>query len=320
MVGERGRAYAERPTGTACWLAMYVNPTEESLELRLHRKLNPKLWTREGALRDAALGNCASDRTEVVAREYYNLAPYATGQSYDDLSEESKELTYRPAARKIMAAMRELESDRILREQEEDSAMKRGDKLIVSCEDVQELADKVSRGLVDERAYQRVFNAETDPFVKRLFRGVVEAYEEARTSESSVMGDVSLRKDEAESVDAATADHPQPQKREIRLLKPCPFCGNEPYDTVGGMPEGYGVVCPHCDYRGPEDITEERAVERWNSRAAEPVSGSPVSLAKCKWELSKVFVPDGIWNIEEGMKMERAAKAMLDAAGVKYVN
>lgn len=53
-------------------------------------------------------------------------------------------------------------------------------------------------------------------------------------------------------------------------------------------------------------------------RLREPVS-KQVSLAKCKWELSKVFVPDGIWNIEEGMKMERAVKAVLDAAGVFYV-
>ena len=51
---------------------------------------------------------------------------------------------------------------------------------------------------------------------------------------------------------------------------PCPFCGNEPYDVIGGMPQGYGVVCPHCDYRGPEDMTAERAIERWNTRADLP--------------------------------------------------
>ncbi len=65
--------------------------------------------------------------------------------------------------------------------------------------------------------------------------------------------------------------------------------------------------------RNEEEI--ENLVSVLNLRTTEPVS---VSLAKCKWEISKVFVPDGIWNIEEGMKMERAAKAVLDAAGVKY--
>lgn len=33
---------------------------------------------------------------------------------------------------------------------------------------------------VDEKAYRKAFDAETDPFVKRLFRGVVEAYEAAK--------------------------------------------------------------------------------------------------------------------------------------------
>jgi hypothetical protein len=61
-------------------------------------------------------------------------------------------------------------------------------------------------------------------------------------------------------------------------------------------------------------------IERCIDIATKPVSGSLVSLAKCKWELSKVFVPNGIWNIDEGMKMERAAKAVLDTAGVKYVD
>ncbi len=71
------------------------------------------------------------------------------------------------------------------------------------------------------------------------------------------------------------------------------------FDSDASMTVGiYGVIEPYL-------------------RANMPVS---VSLAKCKWELSKVFVPNGIWNIEEGMKMERAAKAVLDAAGVPYVS
>lgn len=44
----------------------------------------------------------------------------------------------------------------------------------------------------------------------------------------------------------------------------------------------------------------------------------PVSLAKCKWEISKVLVPGGVWNIEEGMKMERAVIAVLDHLNIPH--
>ncbi len=46
----------------------------------------------------------------------------------------------------------------------------------------------------------------------------------------------------------------------------------------------------------------------------------PVSVKECTKAVASVFVPDGIYNIEEGWKMEKAAKAVLEAAGVRYVS
>ena len=44
-----------------------------------------------------------------VARQYYELAPFADGKSYDSLTEDFKNQTYRPAARKLIAAMEGVE-------------------------------------------------------------------------------------------------------------------------------------------------------------------------------------------------------------------
>jgi hypothetical protein len=53
-------------------------------------------------------------------------------------------------------------------------------------------------------------------------------------------------------------------------------------------------------------------------QAASPRNDAPVSLEKCKQAVGRVFVPDGVWNIEEGFKLEMAAKAVLETIGVKY--
>jgi hypothetical protein len=44
----------------------------------------------------------------------------------------------------------------------------------------------------------------------------------------------------------------------------------------------------------------------------------PVSLERCKIAAGRALIPDCVWNIEEGFKIERIAKAVLTAAGVKY--
>lgn len=41
---------------------------------------------------------------DIVAKEYYNLAPLATGQKYEDLSEDFKNQTYKPSARRLIAS------------------------------------------------------------------------------------------------------------------------------------------------------------------------------------------------------------------------
>jgi Lar family restriction alleviation protein len=58
-------------------------------------------------------------------------------------------------------------------------------------------------------------------------------------------------------------------------LKPCPFCGGDvddlDTDVVEDTDDEFGddlvtVLCPHCLARGPEQHSDEEAIEAWEAR------------------------------------------------------
>lgn len=94
------------------------------------------------------------------------------------------------------------------------------------------------------------------------------------------------------------------------------------YKGVGDNAESvvrHEVYNQKSGHEGTEDCVMEiiRRLQPY-LRTTEPVS---VSLEKCKQAVGKVFIPDDIWNIEEGRKLEQAAKAVLEslkAQGVQF--
>lgn len=58
-------------------------------------------------------------------------------------------------------------------------------------------------------------------------------------------------------------------------LAPCPFCGGADVETrsqdMTGGPAFYWHICGHCAAESAGDYGEEKAVARWNTRAAAPV-------------------------------------------------
>lgn len=61
-------------------------------------------------------------------------------------------------------------------------------------------------------------------------------------------------------------------KIEIQLCKPgnCPFCGSQDVEEtfqIGNLacPVKFFVFCWHCHARGPEALSSEEAILRWNN-------------------------------------------------------
>ena len=60
-------------------------------------------------------------------------------------------------------------------------------------------------------------------------------------------------------------------------IKPCPFCGEQPFNGLGKSDMGLFVFCESCDTHGPtvkwEPLEDEwadaeaHAIRRWNTRA-----------------------------------------------------
>lgn len=54
-------------------------------------------------------------------------------------------------------------------------------------------------------------------------------------------------------------------------LKPCAFCGSKTGLYVEDHEEGYHtffhVHCICCDAYGPDEITEQKAIDAWNNRS-----------------------------------------------------
>jgi len=56
--------------------------------------------------------------------------------------------------------------------------------------------------------------------------------------------------------------------------KPCPFCASVTLSIQGWLVGRdshmeYRVVCNHCGARGPNDLSQNKAVEMWNLRRSE---------------------------------------------------
>lgn len=59
-------------------------------------------------------------------------------------------------------------------------------------------------------------------------------------------------------------------------LKPCPFCGGEPFDCVDVVDKGmsgkllfHAIYCQQCSAHGPIYENPERAMKEWNSRSSD---------------------------------------------------
>lgn len=62
-------------------------------------------------------------------------------------------------------------------------------------------------------------------------------------------------------------------------LKPCPFCGGQPYIPSRTDDEGYAVRCSRCDCES-FGMTFEEAKFNWNRRASDPVKEKLVGLCR----------------------------------------
>lgn len=80
---------------------------------------------------------------------------------------------------------------------------------------------------IDEKAYKAAFDKETDPFVKRLFRGVIQAYEAAKSAEQPVELPHSVRSEllalRAKNK-SSLANNLCPDHRDKQYGKPCLAC------------------------------------------------------------------------------------------------
>lgn len=68
-------------------------------------------------------------------------------------------------------------------------------------------------------------------------------------------------------------------------LKPCPFCGGKPYLANVEMVGCAYVVCTDCRTQS-DDMTKERAIERWNTRADLAAAPEPLQSRVQPWMMA----------------------------------
>jgi Lar family restriction alleviation protein len=63
-------------------------------------------------------------------------------------------------------------------------------------------------------------------------------------------------------------------------LKPCPFCGGKPYLANVEMAGCSYVVCTDCRTQS-DDMSKERAITQWNTRA--DIAAAMVAAERALW-------------------------------------
>lgn len=51
-----------------------------------------------------------------------------------------------------------------------------------------------------------------------------------------------------------------------KKFKPCPFCGRQNGNYIGGGDLSYFVHCPRCRARGPTRVSMKGAMDAWDRR------------------------------------------------------
>ena len=107
-------------------------------------------------------------------------------------------------------------------------------------------------------------------------------------------------------------------------LKPCPFCGGEPYNvpqtcsySAIGQQHFYRVLCKNCAADTPPQSTPDAAIVFWNTRATPRTDGDDGELVELLLGLAAKFEGQGGKHYSAALFSECAARITALSAEVE---